>query len=134
MKVKVSEATEIQLDWMACEAAGMFDAYPKYGEGRKFLQMHRGNSAAYVHPTTDWAQGGPIIEREGVNLSIDYQDDALSNDMVQLGWKGNLWNNSVPGTAGFLQWAYGPTPLIAAMRCFVISKLGDTVEVPEELK
>lgn len=83
--------------------------------------------------STDWAQGGPIIEREGVNLSIDYQDDALSNDMVQLGWKGNLWNNSVPGTAGFLQWAYGPTPLIAAMRCFCCSKLGETVEVPEEL-
>ena len=81
----------------------------------------------------NWAQGGPIIEREGINLSVDYQDSALSNDMVQIGWKGNLWNNSVPGTAGFLQWAYGPTPLIAAMRCFCVSKLGTTVEVPEEL-
>lgn len=28
---------------------------------------------------------------------------------------------------------YGPTPLIAAMRCFVASKLGDEVEVPDEL-
>jgi hypothetical protein len=27
----------------------------------------------------------------------------------------------------------GPTPLIAAMRCYVASKLGDEVEVPEEL-
>lgn len=27
----------------------------------------------------------------------------------------------------------GPTPLIAAMRCFVASKLGDEVEIPEEL-
>jgi hypothetical protein len=26
-----------------------------------------------------------------------------------------------------------PTPLIAAMRCYVASKLGDTVEIPEEL-
>ena len=80
-----------------------------------------------------WEAGGPIIQREGINLSVDYQDDALSDDMVQIGWKGNLWNNSVPGTAGFLQWAYGPTPLIAAMRCYVASKLGDEVEVPEEL-
>ena len=83
--------------------------------------------------TTDWSQGGPIIEREGINLSIDYQDDALSNDMVQIGWKANLWNNSVPGTPGFLQWSYGPTPLIAVARCFVASKLGEVVEVPEEL-
>lgn len=28
---------------------------------------------------------------------------------------------------------FGPTPLIAAMRCYVASKLGDEVEVPEEL-
>jgi hypothetical protein len=28
---------------------------------------------------------------------------------------------------------HGPTPLIAAMRCYVASKLGDAVEIPEEL-
>lgn len=28
----------------------------------------------------------------------------------------------------------GPTPLIAAMRCYVASRLGDEVEIPEELK
>lgn len=27
----------------------------------------------------------------------------------------------------------GPTPLIAAMRCFVASRLGDEIEIPEEL-
>ena len=27
----------------------------------------------------------------------------------------------------------GPTPLIAAMRCYVASKLGDDVDIPEEL-
>jgi hypothetical protein len=84
-------------------------------------------------PSTDWSQGGPIIEREKINLSVDYQDDALSLDMIPIGWKANLWNNSVPGTPGFLQWAYGPTPLIAAMRCYVASKLGDNIEIPKEL-
>lgn len=29
--------------------------------------------------------------------------------------------------------AEGPTPLIAAMRCYVASKLGDEVDIPEEL-
>jgi hypothetical protein len=27
----------------------------------------------------------------------------------------------------------GPTPLIAAMRCYVASKLGDYIDIPEEL-
>lgn len=27
-----------------------------------------------------------------------------------------------------------PTPLIAAMHCYVANKLGDEVEIPEELK
>jgi len=34
-------------------------------------------------------------------------------------------------------WGYiseGPTPLIAAMRCYVLSKLGEEIEIPEELK
>ena len=124
--INVSQAEGQVLDWLVAKAKGdSDDALESYVDGFRCA-----DEGAY---STDWAQGGPIIEREGVNLSIDYQDDALSNDMVQLGWKGNLWNNSVPGTAGFLQWAYGPTPLIAAMRCFVASKLGETVEVPEEL-
>jgi hypothetical protein len=29
--------------------------------------------------------------------------------------------------------AWGPTPLVAAMRCFVKSKCGDEIEVPKEL-
>ena len=28
----------------------------------------------------------------------------------------------------------GPAPLVAAMRCYVANKLGDEVEIPEELK
>ena len=133
-KVKTSELTGPALDW----------AVAKCEEGEDLAEgwhphtwvrggQHELRDTPYS-PSTDWAQGGPIIEREGINLSVDYQDDALSTDMVQIGWKGNLWNNSVPGTSGFLQWAYGPTPLIAAMRCYVASKLGDEVDVPEELK
>jgi hypothetical protein len=33
-----------------------------------------------------------------------------------------------------MQWiCRGPTPLIAAMRCYVASKMGDEVDVPDEL-
>jgi hypothetical protein len=35
---------------------------------------------------------------------------------------------------GFRHLQYGNTPLIAAMRCYVASKMGDEIEIPEELK
>lgn len=71
------------------------------------------------HPSTDWSQGGPIIERERIDIVSDPN-----------------------GTAGWMALTYvnfskvfksGPTPLIAAMRCYVASKLGDEAEIPEEL-
>ena len=129
-KVKTNELIGAALDWAVQEIE--YQRMVAEGEHVKqwVLDDHRAG-AGINHYSTNWLWGGPIIQREGLNLSVDYQDDALSDDMVQIGWKGNLWNNSVPGTAGFLQWAYGPTPLIAAMRCFCCDKLGDTAEVPE---
>ena len=137
--VNVSQAEGPVLDWMVAKCEDFRDDFAiiRVWNNRvtKIIPGDYETSEVYTSysPSADWDQGGPIIEREGINLSIDYQDDALSNDMVQIGWKANLWNNSVPGTPGFLQWSYGPTPLIAAMRCFCCSKLGDVVDVPEEL-
>jgi hypothetical protein len=59
-----------------------------------------------------WEAGGPIIEREGIAIGKS--------------WKG--WKAFTETSGG-----EGPTPLIAAMRCYVASKMGDTIEVPEEL-
>ena len=68
--------------------------------------------------STNWAQGGPIIEREEIYLNPNNGND--------------LWyaEHTIQGSKG----EFGPTPLIAAMRCYVASKLGDEVEIPEELK
>jgi hypothetical protein len=65
--------------------------------------------------STDWAQGGPIIEREMLCVNPDHPR----------GWM------AITNSAELMQ--FGPTPLIAAMRCYVSSKLGDEVEIPEEL-
>jgi hypothetical protein len=65
--------------------------------------------------STDWAQGGPIIEREKI---------ALSYDTGRFGWVASFYDGDD---------VFGGTPLIAAMRCYVASKLGDEVEIPEEL-
>ena len=67
-------------------------------------------------PSNDWAQGGPIIERAGIQLHVN--EDHME-------WLASCW--------GYPRQQYGPTPLIAAMRCLVASRLGDEVDVPKEL-
>lgn len=66
------------------------------------------------NPSTCQVLGGEIIDRE---------------------WIGTMPVSDAQWRAGDVDGAngYGPTRLIAAMRCFVASKLGDAVEVPEEL-
>jgi hypothetical protein len=68
--------------------------------------------------STDWAQGGPIIERFEIDLRS-----------VEEG----LWEASNVFDDLAFHSFQGRTPLIAAMRCYVASKLGDEVELPEEL-
>jgi len=76
---------------------------------------------AYL-PHELWEQGGPIIEREHIRLTYI---EGLQE-----------WEAWVPVSADSME-EYSeasPTPLVAAMRCYVASTLGDEVDVPEELK
>ena len=59
--------------------------------------------------STNWELGGSIIEREG----------------IQLARLGDVWEAWVDADGVFCQ---GPTPLIAAMRCYVASKQGESNE------
>ena len=69
--------------------------------------------------STEWCHGGAIIESELIDIFT-----------VEGGTDGWQANKHLPDE---MVTAYGETPLIAAMRCYVASKLGDEVEVPEEL-
>jgi hypothetical protein len=66
--------------------------------------------------STLWAEGGPIIEQEGLCISYD--------PFVK------RWNCYTQALDSY----HAETALVAAMRCYVASKLGDEVEIPEELK
>ncbi len=103
--MKVSELQGAALDWAVAKCEGLDYWQPEIGPSQPDY-------------STDWLSGGPIIEREGIHIKRHPSDwIALPYDSV------------------FSEEAYqqGPTPLIAAMRCYVISKLGDEVEVPNEL-
>jgi hypothetical protein len=124
--MKTSELTGAALDWAVakCEGVSFTHGDNEYElDGRVF---QRGGCSVERRYSTSWDLGGPIIERELIQLSPQ------SHGKYSGLWAGNKWHTNkrgafVPGTM------YGETPLIAAMRCFVGSKLGDTVDVPEEL-
>ena len=65
--------------------------------------------------STDWAQGGPIIEREKIEVFV--------RDERWFAYSSRSTPEDFPGD----------TPLVAAMRCFVASRLGADVDVPKEL-
>ncbi len=75
-----------------------------YGEISEFL------------PSQNWSQAGPLLEEEGIRTHRSHTGEW---------WAAPEANPSRP--------VAGPTLLYAAMRCFVISKLGEHVEVPDEL-
>lgn len=83
----------------------------RYIEVTEFKQLKDGFFGEGIPKfSSDWASGGPLIEREGI---CTVRDDAASP-----------WGAGIPGIA----FADGPTPLMAAMRAYVASKFGDEVE------
>ena len=115
MKIKTSELTGLALNFAVakCERG----LCPRISDG-----LVLSDTVGYgLYFSSDWSQGGPIIEREGItttHIGSDWED----------AWKARTGDGHWQGRD-----VHGPTPLIAAMRCYVASKLGDEVEVPDEL-
>lgn len=79
-------------------------------------------------PSTNWAQGGPLSEREFIELEVMPCGHASENVKFDT-WRA--WINYQDQDAFC---ASGPTPLIAAMRCYCCAMLGDEIEIPQELQ
>lgn len=111
-KVKVSEATKTQLDYMV-----ILCLFPRAFEDKPSIQ-----DIVMNYPyCRRWEMAGPIIERGHPNYPGNKMEFRQGNTGIYASyWKGPTW--------------WGETHPIAAMRCFVASKLGDEVDVPEELQ
>ena len=73
--------------------------------------------------SSDWSQGGPLIERETINVKSNL---ARMREHPEYNWLSDCPEKRICVSFN------GPTPLIAAMRCFVASRLGDEIEIPDE--
>lgn len=124
-KIKTSELIGPTLAWAAGVAEG--HELSLYGVALSIRARIPGLGVhAPWRPDQYWNQGGPIIEREEIctkrqaPASVGYE------------WNAWIWTKHI-AKGGSSAGGSGPTPLIAAMRCYVASKLGDEVEVPDEL-
>ena len=120
MKVKTVDLIDAPLDWAVAECLGATRTQLYEYSGRRMIRVSlpEGIHAPW-EPSRYWGQGGPIIEREWIELGA-YHDQ---------------WRAVFHGEYDSI-YQDGPTPLIAAMRCFVASRLGDEVDevdVPDEL-
>ena len=121
--MKTSELTGTALDWAAAKAdENLFPAGDVRLIDGGVIIIHAGGHEEADHwsrysPSTDWALAGPIIERE--QIGVGYTTEG-----------GETWLAAMTDDPFYIS---GPTALVAAMRCYVASKLGDDVELPEEL-
>ena len=106
--MKTNALTGLALDWAVATA-----------NGDTFTLAHED----WDWYSSSWEYGGPIIERESIRLMPE--QGATYVDCVWLAGNANEDGDEFNGE--------GPTPLIAAMRCFVASKMGDEIEIPKEL-
>jgi hypothetical protein len=112
--MKTSELSGAALDWAValCEGWQPERAHDDRGEYWWFFKDSRGMNPKHYHPSSHWGIGGAIIERERIAVWFSKGD-----------WKSQLRDTSAK--------MHGTTPLTAAMRCYVTSKMGDEVQIPE---
>lgn len=126
MKIKTNSLTGVQLDWIVAKCEGYECEFDDEVSGPWLVPqegyLHDEKPLAAYSPSTNWHQGGPILRRERPDLTL-WANESDEN----LRWQAIQFD-----TANVIK-AEGPTALVAAMRCYVASKLGDVVEIPEEL-
>ena len=112
---KTKELIGNALDWAVAKCEG--------------LLHDDGTVSDYWQPSELWEQGGPIIEREKLTVAPSDQKSYVGQEAWTAYRIETLFTDQ-----GDREYQTGSTPLIAAIRCYVASKLGDEVDVPEGLQ
>jgi len=133
-KLSTHQLVGAPLDWAVATALGETEADMPFAQwDTKAIVIDHYNlpfsnrTGRTFSPSTNWNEGGPIISALGMEFVLqDEESDViwaipartiLERVRAKKEWEG----------------CYGPTHLVAAMRCFVLNELGEEVDVPEEL-
>ena len=139
MKIQTQSLTGPALDWAVATCEGFVNlhrrALSRYVEMKGYevptfvLAMDKGGPGWVefddLDYDRDWSRGGPIIEQESIGIQMAYP----AEDGKPALWYAAAFATSVKAPPR----AHGPTPLVAAMRCFILSRLGEEVDVPDIL-
>lgn len=128
MRIKTSDLTGAALAYMVNVCEGFTPKFARNSFGCMVLLNG-------IDPL-GWNEGGPIIDREGISLRpIRKAGHELDGQCLAAYDHGNTGTmvHWVKRTDWPKHYFIGPTPPIAGMRCFVASRLGEVVDVPEEL-
>lgn len=126
MKIKTADLIGPALDWAVAKGESVEVEYINDGITRRLLRVSP--FTGMYRPSVDWSQGGPLIEAERIKVAPNLGGS----------WHGQIRHTKhhplvqKPVLAGWTN-QHGPTPLVAGMRCLVASRLGDEVDVPDEL-
>ena len=124
--MKTSELIGPALDWAVAVAQGAtnlkHDTIASWWfvlEGKDRTLSKGWSASQSYNPSTNWSQGGAIMDQAEI-------DTYLYERGSPFGWIAEITGTKFKGK--------GPTRLVAAMRCLVASRLGDEVEIPNELQ
>lgn len=121
--IKVASATPAQVSWLVTMIET--DRLRAEGEPIKQWWLEQLATGQGAHPyATDWLWGGPLAERERIEVYTWGHDDYCA--------KATDFSRRPDGDGVFAE-QFGETELLARMRCFVASVYGEEVDVPEGL-
>ena len=114
MKIKTKDLTGAALDWAVAKCEG---AHPQISYPDKRLFGAIGDTFDY---STDWAQGGPLLNQHKISRTIDHSG-------LWIAYAGYNLNDEQR------HMQCDRSELVAGLRCLVALNLGEVVDVPEEM-
>jgi hypothetical protein len=123
LKVKTADMTTRQMNWAVAICLG-FTEFDFWHTGAVTTRYENGVTVHHAY-CDNWAQGGPIIDQ--MKSYCQEKNEETGECYCSTLSVAEDWHNHP--VAGL-----GSTPLIAAMRCFLASRLGDEIGMPKELQ
>ena len=117
MEYQTKELTGLALEFAAHKAMGTLDVDGDGFQGLTLAEYIEAGGGFWL----DWNTCGPVIERENITIFHDAWWEAGMNAEVSCSYGAASLDMNFR--------ACGDTALVAAMRCFVIAKMGAVVDL-----
>ena len=121
MTLIMTELNGFQLDYAVAVCEGIqVTGDPRFSLSYEKIDHDGRPYFTHWEPSSNWAQGGPIIERERIAI----KPLPFGKTLAYKNPCGGKYQQGFPYC--------DKSMLVAAMRCYVASKLGDSIEIPDK--